>query len=548
MANKTLFKSSRGRQLPAANTRNEAGGSAYVLDAKQELAQYVMTGCANGTYYASAQEQLDKVLKLCSEVSDTFIAQLAVYARKQGYMKDMPALLCAVLTTRDARVFDWVAHDVIDSVKMLRNFVQIMRSGIVGRKSLGTRPKRFIQEWLFRQSDEALFRGSVGQNPSLADILKMVHPKPATDSRAALYAYLIGKECDTSQLPELVREYEAFKAQLTNDVVNSTCSDDRPIFTVLSKLLKKTPDLGQQPEVPNVPFQMLTSLPLSSSDWVAIACNAGWQMTRMNLNTFARHGVFKVSQMKQMIATRLADRKKVSRARVFPYQLLASYMAAGKDIPYAVKEALQDAMEFAVKNVPSVDGQVYICPDSSGSMNSPVTGYRKGSTSSVNCVQVAALVAAVFLRQNRSARVLPFHDRVISVDLNARDSIMTNATKLSSLGWGGTNCSAPLAELNREKAQGDLVIFVSDNESWVDHEHGRGTAMMREWNIFKQRNPKARLVCIDIQPYGTTQAAEREDILNIGGFSDQVFQIIADFANGSLDDGHWVKVIESVKL
>ena len=78
--------------------------------------------------------------------------------------------------------------------------------------------------------------------------------------------------------------------------------------------------------------------------------------------------------------------------------------------------------------------------------------------------------------------------------------------------------------------------------------HGRGTAMMQEWNIFKQRNPKARLVCIDIQPYGTTQAAEREDILNIGGFSDQVFQIITDFANGSFDDGHWVKVIESVKL
>ena len=118
MANKILFKSSRGRQLPAADTRNEAGGSAYSLDAKQELAQHVMTGCVNGTYYVSAGEQLDKVLKLCSEVSDTFIAQLALYARKRGYMKDMPALLCAVLTTRDPRVFDWVAHDVIDSVKI----------------------------------------------------------------------------------------------------------------------------------------------------------------------------------------------------------------------------------------------------------------------------------------------------------------------------------------------------------------------------------------------------------------------------------------------
>ncbi|MGJ8640878.1 MAG: TROVE domain-containing protein [Opitutaceae bacterium] len=548
MANKTLFKTSPGRLLPSANTRNEAGGSAYRLDPKQELAQYVMTGCVNGTYYASAQGQLDKVLKLCAEVSDTFIAQLALYARKQGYMKDTPALLCAVLTTRDPQVFDWVAHDVIDNAKMLRNFVQIMRSGIVGRKSLGTRPKRFVQEWLFRQSDDALFRGSVGQNPSMADILKMVHPKPETDSRAALYAYLIGRDCDASALPQLVQEYEAFKAQLLDRAAQTASAEGRSVSNVLSKLFQKSQGSAEQLEVPKVPFQMLTALSLTSREWVAIACNAGWQMTRMNLNTFARHGVFKVEGMKEMIANRLADADAVRRSRVFPYQLLASYTAIGKDIPHVVKDALQDAMEVAVENVPRVRGQVYICPDSSASMASPVTGYRKGSTSSVTCVQVAALVAAVFLRQNRSARVLPFHDRVIPVDLNARDSIMTNATKLSSLGWGGTNCSAPLAELNRTKAKGDLVIFVSDNESWMDRQHGRATATMNEWNTFKQRNPKARLVCIDIQPYGTTQAAEREDILNVGGFSDQVFQTIADFANGALDDGHWVKVIESVKL
>jgi 60 kDa SS-A/Ro ribonucleoprotein len=71
---------------------------------------------------------------------------------------------------------------------------------------------------------------------------------------------------------------------------------------------------------------------------------------------------------------------------------------------------------------------------------------------------------------------------------------------------------------------------------------------MAEWNAFKERNPQARLACIDIQPYGTTQAKEREDILNIGGFSDQVFDVISEFAAGRLSAGHWVDVINSVKL
>ncbi len=71
---------------------------------------------------------------------------------------------------------------------------------------------------------------------------------------------------------------------------------------------------------------------------------------------------------------------------------------------------------------------------------------------------------------------------------------------------------------------------------------------MDEWAVFKQRNPQARMVCLDIQPYATTQAAEREDILNIGGFSDQVFELIATFAEGNLRADHWVGVIDTVDL
>jgi len=81
-----------------------------------------------------------------------------------------------------AEIFD----RVIDDGRMLRNFVQIMRSGAVGRKSLGTLPKRLVQQWLERRTDEAdFFRASVGNDPSLADVLRMVHPKPASASRAA---------------------------------------------------------------------------------------------------------------------------------------------------------------------------------------------------------------------------------------------------------------------------------------------------------------------------------------------------------------------------
>jgi 60 kDa SS-A/Ro ribonucleoprotein len=66
--------------------------------------------------------------------------------------------------------------------------------------------------------------------------------------------------------------------------------------------------------------------------------------------------------------------------------------------------------------------------------------------------------------------------------------------------------------------------------------------------LFKKMNPHARLVCIDLQPYGTVQAVDRPDILNVGGFSDQVFEVVAAFAEGRLSTGHWVGEIKALQL
>jgi len=180
-------------------------------------------------------------------------------------------------------------------------------------------------------------------------------------------------------------------------------------------------------------------------------------------------------------------------------------------------------------------------------MTMPVTGYRTGASSKVSCVDVAGLIAAAVLRKNPCAEVLPFDTSVRKVQLNPRDSIVTNAQKLAMHG-GGTSCSAPLAELNRVKARPDLVILVSDNESWADRRYHRGTGVMNEWTKLKRRNSEAKLVCLDIAPYATTPAYERPDVLNVGGFSDNVFEVIAAFAKDQLGPNHWVGEIENVKL
>ena len=518
MANKSVFAATTGKLLPHPDAVNQSGAPAYRLTPRQALAQLAATGTFNVTFYADAEEQLAQVLDLAKQVEPDFIAKTAVHAFEAGYMKDMPAVLLALLSTLPGDAFNRAFPRIVRNGKMLRNFVQVMRSGAVGRKSLGTRPKRLVQHWLETAGDIEIMRAAVGNEPSLADVIKMAHPAPASAARRALYGYLIGKPHDVAALPGLVQAFEAFKRD-----------PSRP--------------------VPGVPFQMLTALELTRQHWVEIAEHAGWQMLRQNLNTFARHGVFEVEGFADKLAARLADPAEVRRANVFPYQLMGSFGALDAAVPHVVREALQDAMEIALGNVPRLDGQVVVCPDVSGSMSSAVTGYRRGATSAVRCIDVAALVAAAFLRRNPHTTVLPFEDRVVDIHLNGRDTVMSNAAKLAAIGGGGTNCSAPLRRLIETKAQVDLLVLVSDNQSWIDARPGtNGTSLLIDWERLKSWNPGARLVCIDVQPYANTQALGRPDILNVGGFSDRVFDLIDSFVAQTGDDDHWVKEIERVEL
>ncbi|HFC8829621.1 TPA: RNA-binding protein [Neisseria subflava] len=518
MANTTLFQSIKNR-FTKTDTHNEAGGIAYTLTPKQQLAQLAATGCLNNTFYADAQSQLDQVLKLAESLDAEFIAKTAVYARQKGFMKDMPALLLAVLAQKDVNMLARVFDQVVDNGKMLRNFAQIIRSGAVGRKSFGNRPKKLMQTWLLTATEKQLLNAAVGNSPSLADVVKMVHPKPREAWRAAWFAWLIGKPYDREALPPITRAFEDYKQ-------------------------------SREGELPNVPFQMLTALDLNSGDWAQIARNGSWQQVRQNLNTFLRHEVFAKSKNIKMVAEKLRDEIAIARARVLPYQLLTVYQATSDQMPFEIREALQDAMETAVQNVPAIQGKVVVCPDVSGSMHSPATGYRGSATSRTRCIDIAALVSAAMLRTNPQARVIPFEQITVNVKLNPRDSIMTNAEKLAKVGGGGTACSAPLAMLNREKADVDLVVIVSDNESWADDSQrwGGKTSLMKEWDILKKRCPEAKLVCLDIQPYTTAQARNRQDILNIGGFSDQVFSLIGSFAERGMGTDFWVEEIEKMPL
>jgi 60 kDa SS-A/Ro ribonucleoprotein len=518
MANRDLFNRAARPNAPVATSLNEAGGIAYQRDPRSALALYATTGCLNGTFYASEEAQLATTLALCAKVPAEFVAKVAIHAR-QAHMKDMPALLLAYLANRDGAVLEKAFHRVVDNGRMVRNFVQIVRSGVTGRRSLGSRPKRLVQQWLENASTMSVLSASVGTQPSLADIVRMVHPRPADAGREALYAWLLGRPYVPLVLPPEVQAYEVFKAE--------------PFGTP-----------------PDLPREFLVSLPLTAKQQKAIALRGSWQSIRMNLNTYARQGLFEDKAFTHAIAARLRDPEAIGKARVFPYQLLVAFRAAEGSMPRIIADALHDAMEVATSLVPALPGHVVVAVDVSGSMASPVTGYRRGATSVATCVDVAALVASALQRANRGVRIMPFNHAVLPYKARRKAGVMQQARELAALVSGGTAVSAPIQQLVAEEARVDQLVVISDNQSWFDVGKWQdGTKAMQAWSALKAMNPGARLACIDLQPYATSQfnGNGSADVLHVAGFSDAVFGLLAGDASAG-GASQWVERIEATPL
>lgn len=558
MANNSLFSSSKSK-FPVADALNHAGGNAYSLDAKQKLAQLAVTGTFNGVFYATGRSQLDSVIELIDQINDdVFLAKLALFARERAYMKDMPAALLVALSVRNSELTHKIFDRVVDNGRVLRTVFQMVRSGRFGRTGLSSSLKRAFQNWLNNASVAKLLSASIGKDPALRDIFRMARPRPKDNMRRALFGWLIGNPSD--------KWAPASENDLPNEVLQliryRMAETEQEQVEIVSKL--------------SVRWDLLASAAKGPAVWAGIARRMGPQALRMNLNTLMRQNVFDgansgwVSQiaekmgmteprinMVEDVAERLADVDSIVRSRQFPYQYFAAYLNAADDMPMSIHSALQKAAQVACGQIPSMPGPVIIGVDVSGSMGMSATGHRgRSKTSKVRCVDVAALFAAAIKRRNPDSVVIPFDTKCYDLDfaLEGDGSILEFASKLSRFGGGGTNCSLPieLANTTLSEYQFAGAILVSDNQSWVGNGRRGSTALMSQWQNFVDNqvrlnsNANPKLICIDIQPYGTAQAPERQDILNVGGFSDSVFAIASAFLES--DQSRFVVEIEAVEI
>lgn len=518
--NATLFENTT-RSL----VTNNAGGVAYSMSDELALAQLVITGTFRNTFYSSAEKQLEEIKALLPKCSTEWIGRLAIYARTFGYMKDTPIFLTAYLTTRNrSDIFNFVFDKVVDNIGQLRNFVQIIRSGQIGRKSLGTVPKKAIERFLAKMDPNKIFYQSLGSNPTFADVLKLAHPKPATPTHAALFGYLMEKSINTDDLPQLVKDFENFK-------------------------------INPNSPIPQVDFRKLTALPISTEQWKEIGLKMSWNQLRQNLNTLARYGCFNDPQYVNDIEAKLRDPIQVTKNKILPFALYATLEALSSEVPTGLRNALGSCMDQAFLNAPLLDEQTLVLVDCSGSMGNPVTGYKKGNSSKLTCNAAASYFAASLLKRNPElVTVIPFDTQAYEISIDPANPIETIIQKLTRYG-GGTNVACGLNWANDKYHQQNTspwkrIIIISDNESWFEGSTLATyyqTLTSEAWKRYLKQAPDAKLICWDICPGQTVQVKDSTSVINIGGFTEIVWHLVESFFQDDIQNV-WRNYINTINL
>lgn len=463
--------------------KNNAGGIAYQLSDKDALVNIALNGFINQN---DQNIDVKKTLDLLKKVSSDYLFKLALFSREYGQMKDMPIFITAYLTTTNFSQINTLFETVVTDFKSLARYVHYMRNGDI-RKSLGTKAKRLVSNFLKNKSDKELFFGSFGMTPALKDIIKLVHLKPKDEQQNILFKYLLNGT-ENELLPKYIQEYNAF--------------------------LKDT-----SLPLPKAPLSALLSHCVTKEHWEQLLPSMTWNQVRMNLNNLAKYKLFNNSKTLNYVETLLSDTTKIPK-NMWAFninQTLSSLI----DVPQTIVDTLEKIQFYLLKNAPSFTKDAVLFVDSSGSMSYPLrTSYT--SRNPLTYSKIASFFAAGICLTNENILAVPFDTTLhFNNKINSKDDFNTIFNKFSLHG-GGTNVHCGIEYLLENKIKKDVLIIISDNESW------RHTK--KAFELYEQYrntiNPDLIVINWDILPNTTAQHTNSNKTYLVSGYSDTVYKLI----------------------
>lgn len=483
--------------------KNHEGAKAWKMTPELELYAAVVASTLDTTFYEKNDHRLQRIRDLIKNADSKFVAKLAVYAREKMYLRTLPLVLAVELAkvhNGDNLVSRTVSRVIqrADEITELLAYYQFAntRKGLKRLNKLSKQVQKGLAE-AFNRFDEYQFaKYNRKAEIRLRDALFLVHPKAVSEEKQTLF----DKIASNSLTTPYTWEVEMSK------VGQGAFQNEKNLQEAKREKWEEMIQSGRM----------------------------GYMAMLRNLRNFLENEVSNASL--DLVASILADPKRVARSKQLPFRFLAAYreikgVASGGTS--LILEALEDAIAASAQNLKGFDREtsVLIAVDMSGSMQSPIS-----AKSSIHKFEVGLILAMILQSRCRNVISGLFGDRWKIVNM-PRKQILANANSLGQrIGEVGhsTNGYLVLQDLIDRKKVVDKIMIFTDLQLWDSKAWGTQVAISDLWKTYKQIAPNAKIYLFDLAGYGQTPLDVRNgDTYLIAGWSDKVFDVMEAIEQGS---------------
>jgi 60 kDa SS-A/Ro ribonucleoprotein len=333
-----------------------------------------------------------------------------------------------------------------------------------------------------------MLRQGSGERWTHRDLLRLAHPKPASESQRALFGWAVdGRLTTTSEDLSQLYAFELARQSTEEAEIVRLVEDYRLTHKMLPPRWRNSPRIWEA---------LLDTLPYTA-------------MLR-RLRKLTRIGLLApFSAATALVVSRLIDRRRIERARIHPAALLATFSAYGRQSPVtSILDALEEAFYRSFEFVEPSGSRIYLAVD--------------GSASAAPAAAVLAMAAA---RSEPDAVIVAFDQRVRPLAIGARDRLERVSEALRGGAPAGDG-SLPVRDALERGVRVDAFVIVTGGKGWGGSR--QPASALEEYR--RRTGIPAKLVVIALDPAGATGTDPLDPRqLLVAGFHSGVPGVVREF-------------------
>lgn len=463
-------------------TTNKEGHAAYSMKDKSKLVTQVLTSFFNEQkFYGDNSKEMCETIKAVIHQDPQFVSNLAVFARREFNMRSVAHVLTGFLANVQEgkpyvrKTVEGVVLRGDDATEILSFYLTTFGKPIPNslRRAL---------KMVFATFDAytlAKYKGE-GHAVKMRDLLRICRPHPETDEQSAMWKQLLDGTLPTP----LTWESELSANGNTKESWEKLIESGKVGYMALLRNLRNI--ANAKPE--NI--------------------NLVWDI--------------------------IADPERVRKSRQLPFRFLSAYKSLQGAPNQKGIDALEDAVEASIDNLPRLPGKTVIAVDVSGSMGMPVS-----AKSEIRCCEIGMMLGLIANKICEDAVFYTFNYDIEQHAISHRSGLLY-ACVHEAEAHGGTDMRLPFDKISADNVKADRVIVISDNEC----NYGIRAVQSIADRARRTTGSNFWIHAIDLAGYGTQQFAGPKTNI-IAGWSEKVFNFIllAEQGEGTLEKTisvyHW---------